>query len=256
MPDPPGADTPEIPGTGIADPPGNASEKTVAESTIPGAALDRGGAISTELRAIRDRAEDKAVHEGRRAQWWSSLYFVIGLPAAVLATIAGATALASTTSHVAAGVIALTSAGLTGTATFLDSKSRRSTHENLAAAWKVLANDIQVRLIIDIRDDAWLQQSARLYLQELLDRERKLLQGKAPDSEAEAERRAQAEAVRAQDAAARAETEAERARIAERQAQIEARKLAMVAARIDPAMADQVLGDIETIDRSSSDEPR
>jgi ElaB/YqjD/DUF883 family membrane-anchored ribosome-binding protein len=120
---------------------------------------------------------------------------------------------------VAAGIIALVSAGLTAAATFLDSATRQTSYENLAAGWQVLANDAHLKLVVDLENDEWLTRESRVQLQDLADRERKLLQGKAPDAEAEAERRAQNEAIRAQAEAVRAEAEAERARAAEKTAE-------------------------------------
>jgi hypothetical protein len=218
---------------------------TLDQSGRPGMSPDHRGPVSNELHDIRRRAQERASHEQRWAKWWSRLYFLVGLPAAILAAIAGAVALASTTNRVAAGVIALISAGLTAAATFLDSGTRRGAHENLAAAWQVLGNDAHIRSTIDINDDDWLRQFSRLHLQDLLDRERKLLQGKAPDAEAEAERRAQTEAVRAQEKAVRAEAEAERARAAEQRAQAESRKALLAIGHLDPTAAAYVLQQIE-----------
>lgn len=183
----------------------------------------RRDAIGSEFGKILERATRNAESERHAARRWGRLYFLVGLPAAILAAIAGATALASTAGRVAAGIVALISSALTATATFLDSQTRRRSHENLAAGWQVLANDAHVRRIVDLQDDGWLERNSRLELQDLLDRERKLLEGKAPDAEAEAERRAQTEAIRAQAEANRAEAEAERARAAEQRAQAETR---------------------------------
>jgi hypothetical protein len=205
----------------------------------------RRDAIGSELKEIQSRAELNAKSQRKRASRWSSLYFLVGLPAAVLAAVSGATALASTANHVAAGVIALIAAGLTASAAFLDSGTRRRAHENLAAGWQVLANDVHVRLVVDLRDDLWLERYGRMQLQDLLDRERKLVQGKAPDAEAEAERRAQAEAVRAQEEAARAVAEAERARAAEQLAQAQTRKAILLASRLPPESAREVFARID-----------
>jgi hypothetical protein len=189
-------------------------------TTQPPADSDRRrSAIGSELQKVLDRATENAQRERRTSSRWSSLYFFVGLPAAILAAIAGATALASTAGRVPAGIIALTSSALAAAATFLDSQTRQRSHENLAAGWQVLANDAHVHLIVNLEDPEWLQRNSRLELQGLLDRERKLLEGKAPDAEAEAERRAQTEAMRAQSEANRAEAEAERARAAEERAQ-------------------------------------
>jgi hypothetical protein len=140
------------------------------------------------------------------------MYFVVGLPAAILATVAGVTALASTAGRVAAGIIALASAGLTAASAFLDSGTRQTSCDNLAAGWQVLANDAEVKFVVDLMSDDWLTSESRAQLQELLDRERKLLQRKAPDAEAEAERHAQDLSIRAQAIKAVIQTAAERAK--------------------------------------------
>jgi hypothetical protein len=179
-------------------------------------------AVGGELSQIADRAGIAAQAARGRARSWSRLYFVVGLPAAILAAIAGATALASSALSVFAGAVALTSAALTAAATFLDSATRQTSNENLAAGWQVLSNDARMRLVVDLDNDDWLVRESRGLLQDMADRERKLLQGKAPDAEAEAERRAEIEKIRAQAEAARAEAAAERARAAEQAAQANA----------------------------------
>ena len=179
-------------------------------------------AIGSELSQIADRAAVAAKAARSRARSWSRLYFVVGLPAAILAAIAGATALASPALSVFAGAVALTSAALTAAATFLDSATRQTSNDNLAAGWQVLSNDARMRLVVDLENDDWLVRESRGLLQDLADRERKLLQGKAPDAEAEAERRAEIEKIRAQVETARAEAEAERARAAEQEAKANA----------------------------------
>lgn len=175
-------------------------------------------AMRSELLSIASRAVDEAVAARRRARAWSSLYFIVGLPAAILAAVAGTTALASTSGRVAAGIIALVSAGLTTAATFLDSATRQKAHENLAAGWDVLASDVELKLLVDLENDEWIIRESRVQIEDLANRRRKLLQGKAPDAEAEAERRAENEAMRAHREAKRAEEEAERARAAEQEA--------------------------------------
>jgi hypothetical protein len=142
----------------------------------------------------------------------------MGLPAAVLATVAATTALASDL-LLLAGITALLAAVLTTAATFLDSATRQKSYDNLAAGWMVLSNDARMRLTVDLDNDDWLVRESRGLLEDLAERERKLLEGKAPDAEAEAERRLQVEKMRAQNEAARAEKEAQRARAAEQAAQ-------------------------------------
>jgi len=121
---------------------------------------------------------------------WSRLYFILGLRAAVLAAVAGATMLASTTGRVVAGVIALVASGLGAAAAFLDSETRRAQHANLAAAREVLGTGAEPHLALHLNTYGWVQGRGRTALQELQDRKRRLLEGKAPDAEAESVYRA------------------------------------------------------------------
>jgi hypothetical protein len=193
-------------------------EPAVSQATMVPLLPRRREAVRSELTAIATRATKEAKAMRRWARAWSSLYFIVGLPAAILAAVAGATALASTTGRVAAGIIALISAGLTAAATFLDSATRQTRCENLAAGWDVLASDVELKFLVDCENDEWLMRESRVQLEDLANRRRKLLQGKAPDAEAEAERRAEREAMRAHAEAQRAEAEAKRARAAEQEA--------------------------------------
>ncbi len=180
--------------TSVEQPHGSADPQAVTGNSA--GKLDRKrDALRSELLLIIDRANSGARTASRRARAWSSLYFLVGLPAAVLAAVAGAIALASTAGRVPAGIIALVSAGLTAAATFLDSATRQTSAENEAAGWEVLRFEAR-RLVPELEDDEWLVRDSR-------------------DAEAEAERRAQYESIRAQAEAARAEAEAERARAAE-----------------------------------------
>ena len=179
-------------------------------------------AVREELSQISDRAAKTAKVCRRKARFWSRVYFTVGLPAAILAAVAGATALASPGLALFAGSVALASAGLTAAASFLDSATRQTSYNNLAAGWQVLANDARMKLIVDVDNDDWLLREARECLENLANRERKLLEGKAPDAEAEAEARAEIEKIRAQAVAARAEALADQVRAAEQAAKLNA----------------------------------
>lgn len=178
-------------------------------------------AVRVELSQITDRAAASAQVARRQARFWSRMYFVVGLPAAILATVAGATALASDLT-LFAGITALVAGALATAATFLDSATRQTSCNNLAAGWQVLSTDAHMRLVVDVDNDNWLVRDARGCLEDLASRERKLLEGKAPDAEAEAERRAEIEKIRAQVQAARAEAMADQARAAEQLAKLNA----------------------------------
>jgi len=81
---------------------------------------------------------------GARAGRYSGLYVLLGLPAAVLAAVAGVTVLASTAGRVVAGIIALASAALSAGATFLDSAKKRDQAAKLNADWEDLYNEMRV----------------------------------------------------------------------------------------------------------------
>jgi hypothetical protein len=81
---------------------------------------------------------------GGRAGRYSGLYVLLGLPAAVLAAVAGVTVLASTAGRLAAGIIALMSAALSASATFLDSAKKRDQAEKLSTEWEDLYNEMRV----------------------------------------------------------------------------------------------------------------
>lgn len=94
-----------------------------------------------ELEAEADR---QAQQWGRRAGRYNGLYVLLGLPATVLAAVAGVTALASTAGRLVAGVVALMSAALSASATFLDSAQKRDQAARLHAEWENLYNEMRL----------------------------------------------------------------------------------------------------------------
>jgi hypothetical protein len=93
---------------------------------------------------LEAEAERQSLLYARRARFYSSLYYIFGLPAAILAAIAGATALASTTGRFAAGIIALTSSALSAAVIFLDSGKQRDRAAQARTYWDDLYNEIHV----------------------------------------------------------------------------------------------------------------
>ena len=96
---------------------------------------------SLELEAEADRESQQW---GNRAGRYNGLYVLLGLPAAVLAAVAGVTVLASTAGRLAAGIVALMSAALSASATFLDSAKKRDQAAKLNTEWEVLYNEMRV----------------------------------------------------------------------------------------------------------------
>jgi hypothetical protein len=91
---------------------------------------------------------DLRAYDTRRAsKRWGSAYYLLGLPAAVFATIAGAAGLASTAGRIPAAIVALAAAGLATAATFLNSNDNKQQNGKLSAAWQELADDVRLAVI-------------------------------------------------------------------------------------------------------------
>jgi len=88
----------------------------------------------------------------RSGKRWASAYYLLGLPAAVLATIAGAAGLASTAGRIPAAIIALIAAGLATAATFLNSNENKQRNNKLSAAWQELADDVRLAVVQNAED--------------------------------------------------------------------------------------------------------
>jgi hypothetical protein len=89
----------------------------------------------------------RAYDTRRLSKRWGSAYYSLGLPAAVLATIAGAAGLASTAGRIPAAIVALIAAGLATAATFLNSNENKQQNLKLSAAWQELADDVRLTVI-------------------------------------------------------------------------------------------------------------
>ena len=89
----------------------------------------------------------RAYDTRRLSKRWGSAYYLLGLPAAVLATIAGAAGLASTAGRIPAAIVALIAAGLATAATFLNSNENKQQNLKLSAAWQELADDVRLTVI-------------------------------------------------------------------------------------------------------------
>ena len=104
-------------------------------------------AFIKDLRKRKDRASFAT-----RA--WQALDYILGLPAAVLATISGTTGLASTTGRVPAAVMALIAAGLTAVTSFLHSNDNHSRSRERRNAYLSLESDTRLELAHAGRLDA------------------------------------------------------------------------------------------------------
>jgi hypothetical protein len=97
---------------------------------------------------------DLNAFEARRAGlWWGRAYYMLGLPAAVLATVAGATGLASTAGRVPAG--------LTAASTFLTSDRNQRRNIVISAAWSELADDARLHNLSFLQDIEGLEDPSK-----------------------------------------------------------------------------------------------
>jgi hypothetical protein len=100
-------------------------------------AADRRRAIETELYRLEENAMYGSQMQFEQAKLWRGVNLVLGIPASVLAAVAGATALAATAGRIAAGILALTAAGFGALLTTLNASYR--TNQAAVAATGYLA---------------------------------------------------------------------------------------------------------------------
>jgi hypothetical protein len=94
--------------------------------------------LRAELTELIADAQATAKRVRRWAYLWQTADVVLGVAAAVLAAIAGATGLASTAGRIPAAILALTAAALTAAAKFLRSSERYEIDWTKARAWQAL----------------------------------------------------------------------------------------------------------------------
>jgi hypothetical protein len=132
-------------------------------------------AIRLELERIEDGAEYSSNSQFEQAKLWRGTNLVLGVPAAVLAAIAGATALASTAGRVTAGVLALCAAGLGAVMTTLNAARRAEQAHVAGNAYLGLRNDARRLRTIDMPGQAI--DDVRGALEELSGREMEINNG-------------------------------------------------------------------------------
>lgn len=124
-------------------------------------------AIADELERIEEGAMYSSQSQFEQAKLWRGTNLILGVPAAALAGVAGATALASTTGRVAAGILALCAAGFGAVMTTLNA-ARRAEQAHIASnAYLALRNDARRLRTIDLPGlplDDGRQALIRLYL--------------------------------------------------------------------------------------------
>lgn len=89
-------------------------------------------AIADELRRLEESAMYSAQMQFETAKHWRSVHLMMGVPTSLLAAVAGTTALVESTGRIAAGILALVSAGLSAIMTTVNA-SQRMTHATTCA---------------------------------------------------------------------------------------------------------------------------
>jgi hypothetical protein len=97
--------------------------------------------LRSELGELASDAFKRAAHYHRWTILWQVADTVLGVSAAVLAAVAGATGLASTAGRIPAAIMALTAAGLGAATRFLGSGERAERNWRRANAWQLLGHE-------------------------------------------------------------------------------------------------------------------
>ena len=108
--------------------------------------------FSKSLFELEAEAERQSLIYAGRSRLYASLYYILGLPAAILAAIAGATALASATGRFVAGIIALASSALSAAVVYLDSGKQRDRAAKTRTYWDDLYTQIHIARLTKMID--------------------------------------------------------------------------------------------------------
>lgn len=92
-------------------------------------------ALRDELSRIEESTKWSAQMQFEATKLWRGVNLALGIPASVLAALAGATALATSTGRVAAGIVALSAAGLGAVLTTINAGDRMNRAASAANAY-------------------------------------------------------------------------------------------------------------------------
>lgn len=134
-------------------------------------------AIGKELSRMEESAKFSAQAQFEQAKYWRAVNLILGVPAAALAATAGATALASTTGRVPAGIIALAAAGLSAITTTLNAAQRTEQGQAAGNLYLALQSDARIARETDLPCQSF--DEARAALAELRVRQDEINQSSA-----------------------------------------------------------------------------
>lgn len=127
---------------------------TTTDGATPSVPDEPAHRLRTEVERLRDEAtRQKKVAHGR-AEFWAKADIALGFPAALLAAVSGAAALASADARVPAALAMLVSAGFAAGAAFLRSERRRLANKWSRQAWAAVEAKAIVLLARDRIDAA------------------------------------------------------------------------------------------------------
>ncbi len=134
-------------------------------------------AVSKELARIEESGKFSAQSQFEQAKYWRAVNLFLGVPGAVLAAVAGGTALVSTTGRVAAGIIALVAAGLSAISTTLNAAQRTEQAQAAGNLYLALQADARIAREADLPTQSF--EEARAALSELRVRQDEINQSSA-----------------------------------------------------------------------------
>lgn len=155
------------------------SNRTVRVATSATHTSESRASIEQAFTEIRLGAVKAAEWHSRRAVIYGRLYFALGIPAVVLASLAAAAGLASAAGRVPAAIIALVAAAIGAVNTFLDGGGQRRYHQQMAAQWFHNAAEAKLHLLTDIHEPEWVSGEGREAVRRLLSRQAQLLEGRS-----------------------------------------------------------------------------
>jgi hypothetical protein len=111
-------------------------------------------AIEDELKRLEESAMYSSQIQFEQAKQWRGVNLTLGLPASVLAAVAGATALAGTAGRIAAGIIALVSAAFGAILTTVNASHRMNQASAAANAYLEIQTAARQARLIDMPDQS------------------------------------------------------------------------------------------------------
>lgn len=132
-------------------------------TTIEKIVSDTKEEIIKEAKRIEESTRYSAKGHFAAAQFWTNFHLWIGIPAAILAAISAASALAY--SNIVAGILSIIVAGLSAVTTFLNPNEKASVHLNSGNNYDALQNKVRIFWTID----CWRENSEQVLTEKLKD---------------------------------------------------------------------------------------